>query len=265
MSLGVRRAPRERPSAAAGESSAGERAPRGVGLRLFAVVALGHPTSAPPGGRHADATSHGDAVPGTTQVAFRDVAAVVAPAPYAAEPLTLPELEDYRAVVDALFATRTVLPAPPGTVFRAREALVEWLELHYFTLVEALNFVDGRAVARVTARPAGDDATRPAALRLTPTSFTGELEIAALAASDMTSRATEAFAALGREAASWVVLRTVDGAPSDTAHASYLIDRPRLAAFEQLVTREAARRPGLRLTCTGPWPPYDFVRLQLVG
>jgi hypothetical protein len=61
-------------------------------------------------------------------------------------------------VLDALFAERTVLPAPPGTVFRGRDALAEWLELHYFTLVEALNFVDGRAVARVTARPVADEA-----------------------------------------------------------------------------------------------------------
>ena len=258
MSLGIRRAPRER--VAAVPSDVAERPPRGTGLRLFAVVALGHAPVADAG--VPDAAAGVD----TTLVPFRDVAAVVAPAPYAAEPLTLPELEEYRAVLDALFAERTVLPAPPGTVFRGRDALAEWLELHYFTLVEALNFVDGRAVARVTARPVADEAPpRPSALRLTPTSFTGELEIAELAASDVTSRAAEAFAALGREAAAWVVLRTVDGAPSDAAHASFLVDRPRLAAFEQLVAREAARRPGLRLSCTGPWPPYDFVRLQLVG
>jgi hypothetical protein len=268
VSLGVGRPPRERATGAAGaapEARPSERPARGVGLRLFAVVALAHPTGGAAARHEADAAGERDAVPGTTLVPFRDVAAVVAPASYVAEPLTLPELEGYREVVDALFATRAVLPAPPGTVFRGRDALAEWLELHYFTLVEALNFVDGRVVARVTARPGGDDddaPPRPAALRLTPTSLTAELEIAELAAGDLTARAAESFAVLGRDAVSWVVLRTVDGAPSDASHASFLLDRPRLAAFEQAVAREAARRPGMRLAVTGPWPPYDFVRMQ---
>jgi hypothetical protein len=238
---------------------------RSVGLRLFAVVALGvepRPLLA----------AHPALLEGTELVAFRDIAAVVSPAAYAAEPLGLPDLEDYRAVVSALFTARATLPAPPGTVFRAREALAEWLELHYFTLVEALNFVDGRVTARVTVTPdRPGTGGRPAPLRLAaPTGQTREEEIAALAAPDaaadgLVARAAEAFAALRREAASFLVLRADAGREDEAAHASFLVDRDRWAVFEQAVSREARQRPGLRLACSGPWPPYDFVRMQFTS
>jgi hypothetical protein len=32
-----------------------------------------------------------------------------------------------------------------------------------------------------------------------------------------------------------------------------------------MVKEEAKRLPGLRIDVTGPWPPYDFVRMQFGG
>ena len=52
-------------------------------------------------------------------------------------------------MVDAVFERAAVLPAPVGVVFRAPDVLKRWMELHYVSLSDALEFVDDRAVARV--------------------------------------------------------------------------------------------------------------------
>ena len=234
---------------------------RGPGLRLFAVAALDLAHQTPLAGA-------GPLAAGTELVVFRDVGAIVVPATYAAEPLTLPELDDYRAVIDEAFAACAVVPAPPGTVFRSREALVGWLELHYFTLVEALNFVEGRAVARVTVTARGVDpgTAARAALRLAAAEPGDDDARADPAATpDAVALAADAFRVLRRDAVSFLVLRPDGAAGSDAAHGSFLVDRPRWDAFVQAVAQLAARSPALRFDCSGPWPPYDFVRLQFRG
>jgi hypothetical protein len=220
---------------------------RAPGLRLFGVAALdaGH------GGAHAAPLA-----PGTELVTFRDVGAVVASAPFGAEALAPEDLEQHRAVVEHVFAHRAIVPAPPGAVFRSRDALASWLELHYFTLVEALNFVEARAVARVTVRRG------PLAPANAPAGEPGSL-------ADLASDAADTLRALRKGAVALVVVREGDG-PGDAhtapaVHASYLVERAQWGAFVESVSREGERRRDLQLACTGPWPPYDFVRMQLAG
>jgi hypothetical protein len=259
--------------------------PRAAGVRLFGVVSLDHHVSggtAPPnGGRDAgdrggrpgaapggDGRAEGAGPPpaappaadGTELIAYRDVAAVVAAAPYAADPLTPQELERYHAVVESAFARRATVPAPPGTVFRSRELVAEWLELHYYTLVEALGFVEDRVEARVSVTRAEPPAHMP--LRLAPAD-TAEM----VALGDLTSLAAESFRALRAEAVAMLVLRTgPDALAADiAAHGSFLVERRRWREFEQAVGVEAARHPALRFQCTGPWPPFDFVRMQFAN
>jgi hypothetical protein len=239
-----------RPTPGAGRSVPG-RGPR-VGLRLFGVVAAEtDPHEAPP-----------PAAPDTELVAYRDVAAVVEPAAYAAEPVGTEALERHRWVIDEVFARRTVVPAPPGTVFRSRETLAGWLELHYFTLAEALSFLDDRVVARVTATRA--DAPAPA--RATPLHLDQGAPGDERPAGDaLLTEATEPFRELRREAVSMLVLRAEELGEPHAAYASYLVERARWQQFEQAVAREAQRHAGLALRLSGPWPPYDFVRMQFRG
>jgi hypothetical protein len=241
-----------RPTPGAGRAAPG-RGTR-VGLRMFGIVGLDrplpHPT--PP------------VLPETDLVAYRDIAAVVEPGAYTAEPMGAGALERHRSVVDEVFARRAVVPAPPGTVFRSREALASWLELHYFTLVDALGFVEDRAAARVTVAWAADaDASRRASpLHLDAGQPTGEER----AESDaLVAEAGEPFRALRREAVSLLVLRAEELGEPAAAYGSFLVERARWAQFEQAVAREAQLRPGLQLRLTGPWPPYDFVRMQFRG
>jgi hypothetical protein len=202
--------------------------------------------------------------PAAEVVRVRDLGAVVAEARWAAEPLTAELVRGHRLVVEAVFAERAVLPAPPGALFRSRAALSAWMELHAASLAEGLRFVEDRAEARVTAR---SDAGAP------PDDA---------AASDEVARAAELFTALRRDAAALLVLRaegpgdpapagaaTDEAAPAAAgaagaleAHAALLVDRGAWGAFGDAVAREASRRPDLRLACAGPWPPYSFVRLD---
>ena len=82
-------------------------------------------------------------------VTFRDLAAVVAVAPYVRGHPTDAQLQQYIAAIDALSARTPVIPAPPGAVFRNEAVLSEWLDVHYAKLHEALGVIerrdDGRA------------------------------------------------------------------------------------------------------------------------
>jgi hypothetical protein len=155
-----------------------------------------------------------------------------------------------------------VVPAPPGTVFRSRETVAGWLELHYFTLAEALSFLDDRAVARVTATRA--DAPAPA--RATPLHLDqGPPGDERPAGDALLTEAAEPFRELRRDAVSMLVLRAEELGEPHAAYASYLVERSRWAQFEQALAREAQRHAGLALRLSGPWPPYDFVRMQFRG
>ncbi len=77
-------------------------------------------------------------------VTYRDLAAVVAPAPYVRVTPGDAELQDFVRVVDALSAHGPVIPAPPGTIFRDESVASRWLDVHYGKLHETLGVIDLR-------------------------------------------------------------------------------------------------------------------------
>jgi hypothetical protein len=184
---------------------------------------------------------------GTTLVHYRALGAVVEPAPYSVSNLLDDEMSKYLAVLEEAHAQTSILPAPPGTVFQSQGTLTRWLELHYFTLTEALSVVEGHAAARVSVSTR--DKQREDARK----------SLAGLAA--------ESLRLLRSQAAATVTLPTADGDDdaSVVARASFLVDTERWQAFENAVSKEAARQTSLDFKVTGPWPPYDFVRMQFGG
>jgi len=187
-------------------------------------------------------------VEGTSLVHYRALAAIVEPAHYSAPPMGEDETQRYLSVLEEAFANVAVLPAPPGTVFQSHNTLMRWLELHYFTLTEALAVVEGHAAARVsiTTRPGQQDGDSGRSL-------------AALAADSLRS--------LRGQASATVTLPKADGDDEDgvVARASFLVDSQRWQTFKETVNKEAERHPALAFRVTGPWPPYDFVRMQFGG
>ena len=183
---------------------------------------------------------------GTELVAVRDVAAVVAPG---AEPDPLlpdPELRDYRRVVECVFRQQAILPAPPGVVFRSRDVLTQWLELHYFALLDALSFVDDRVAARVDVR---GEPGPPVGLP-PEEGVDGVLQ--------------DALRVLRRHALGMVTFGGEAHAAGVRA-ASFLVERDRWEAFAALVAAESTRLGEGSLVLSGPWPPYDFVRMQFAS
>jgi hypothetical protein len=205
-----------------------------IGLRLYGVAAA----------ESGQATSLAE---GTTLVHYRALAAIVEPSPYSVSTYGDDEMGTYVRVLEESHAHSSVLPAPPGTVFQSQSTLMRWLELHYFTLTEALAVVEGHTAARVsiTAHGNQEDDSRKS--------------LAGLAA--------ESLRLLRSQATATVSLPTTDGDDEDgvVARASFLIDAQRWQAFTDTVSAEATRQPGLEFRVTGPWPPYDFVRMQFGG
>ena len=182
---------------------------------------------------------------GTQLVRYRSLAAVVEPAAYTSVKLDDGEMEKYLRVLDEVHAHSSVLPAPPGTVFKSIATLSEWMELHYFTLTEALSSVEGHSSARVSiSRQAIPDQ--------------GEIQksLAALAA--------ESLRLLRAHSGATVTLPPAEGDAEEgvVARASFLIETDKWPAFEEAVSAESKRQGALDIRVTGPWPPYDFVRMQ---
>lgn len=195
------------------------------GLQLFGVVGV-HGAAAVP--------------PDTEVVGFRDIGAVVGPVEALDEALV-----NYRRVVECVFRRQAMLPAPPGTVFRDESVVLHWLELHYFTLLDALGFVEERAVARVVVQHRGANAG------------------AGLLDEGTETVVQDALRVLRRHAVASVMVAT-EGAGHHSS-TSFLVEQDRWEHFEALVAEENARLSDAALALSGPWPPYDFVRMQFTN
>ncbi len=217
-----------------GASSAAIGSARGSAFRLIGVV---HSSSISNVIRLAGIGAHG--------ITFRDVVAVVRPCGNRSEALSDAALMEHHTLVAGLSGSTTMIPAPPLTTFRTGASVLQWLELHAIALTDGLAYVDGRTGARVTAaRDLAGATSDPSVL---PPS----------------SAAIESFRALRRYAAATVPVSSgTVGDGTTIATEAFLVERSSWERFASEVTAEDVRSPGLMLRLTGPWPVYDFVRLQ---
>jgi hypothetical protein len=181
---------------------------------------------------------------GARAIAFRDLAAVVTEREKFALDEADPTLaNDHRQVVDAVFKNQVVLPTPAGIVFRTEHVLTRWMELHYVALTDALAFVSDRSAARVhVSRAGGDKDDREAG-------------------SDLAEAASEIFRNLRRRAVASVPL-TTEQVTGIVLSGAFLIEQELWAEFEREYVIARDVNPNLLVELTGPWAPYDFVRMQ---
>lgn len=183
---------------------------------------------------------------GTAVVHFRQISAIVQDSDYAKIEVTAEELQKYLAIVEEVYAHTPILPAPPGTVFRSEDNLMRWLELHYFTLVEALAQVDGHAAARLT-------------LSIGETPRNGE------AAEKFQTLASQALRGFRKKSAATITHPPADNAGGMIVTASFLVETEKWQEFADAVAAEAKKHREFDFDLTGPWPPYDFVQMQFGG
>jgi hypothetical protein len=182
-------------------------------------------------------------VPETELIVVRDVAAVCAQSPYARPDATPQRIDHFAAVVDAYSQRGPMLPAPMGVVFRSRYAVQRWLELHFVSLSDALNYVENRVVARVHVWRPGEPAEREVG-------------------SDLAAVAADSMRILRASSVTTVPLR-MEKLTGIVLSAAYLVEVERWNEFTAQVEELGRDSSDLKFQVTGPWPPYDFVQMQL--
>jgi gas vesicle protein GvpL/GvpF len=191
-----------------------------------------------------DGGESGSLAPDTELLPVRDLGAIVAPSQYQRQAPDERDLERHAGVLSTVAERSAVAPAPVGTVFRDRAALIRWLELHYHALHESLSYLDGRTVARVHIAKRDPQST---------------IEGAALAA-----RAADVLKTLRLHAAAMVPLKT-EQLTGIVLSGAFLVEREKWGAFSSAIGAAGAAHTDLDIRMTGPWPPYDFVKLDLGG
>ena len=185
------------------------------------------------------------AVDGTELLVVRELAAIVGQTSYHAVEPSEERVQQVAQTIGTYVQRAAVLPAPVGVVFRSRDAVVRWLELHYVALSDALSFVDDRVVGRVHVWRPGEPSEREVG-------------------SDLAATAAETLRELRRAAVATVPLR-IEQITGIVLSASFLIEQELWKEFAAKVEEQGSRAPNLRLELTGPWPPYDFVQMQFGG
>jgi hypothetical protein len=197
-----------------------------TGLYLFGVVRSRHrrrsDPATPPGGEP------------LLRVRFRELEALVRPAPYALAELDESALQEHQRIVDAVLRKVTILPLPPGMVFQGRRAILRFLEDQYIVLDEGLSFLDDHWEIRL--HILGDDEV-------------GEVRNAA----------SRLYSDLRRFARAAIPLPTVDGR---VLSAAFLVERSGWVRFVEHSEDLNRAHPELVFDITGPWPPYDFVTVR---
>lgn len=181
---------------------------------------------------------------GARAVVFRDIVAVVTDAPFVAQDADDALVTIHARVVAAAFEHGELLPVPPGTVFRDEGSLQRWMELHYVALSDALSFVADRVGARVHVTGVG------------PGGEPGD------SGNDLASAAAELMRTLRRRAVAAVPLAR-EHTTGIAIGVSFLVERALWREFEEEVAAVAHDPQSTRVELTGPWPPYDFVTIEL--
>lgn len=172
------------------------------------------------------------------RVRYRDLEALVRPVPYELPPMDEQRVQAHQRVVESAMRRGTVLPAPFGIIFRGRRQLIRLLQDQYLVLDEGLSFLDGHWELRLHIATASG---READLELTDLAMQLYSELRRHA------RAAVPFPAEGKRLLS----------------AAFLVERAVWIEFVDRAEDIATAHAEITFDITGPWPPYDFVRISV--
>ena len=174
----------------------------------------------------------------------------------------------HEQVAEHLMAAGAVLPARFGTVLPGDDELDDLLRRNHARIVEGLGRVRGcvELGVRVLAPQADNAGSADGAAPPAGDKTSGRAYLLGRMREEQARRASEARAKdvagrlhdLLRTAAADATLRVLP-TPRFLMAGAYLVPRGRVEEFRRRVGEAGDAHPGLRLLCTGPWPPYHFV------
>ena len=208
-------------------------------ITLYAIT--DHPTPPVPPVGEMRVIASGDLAAGCGPVLKREV--------------TAEALWQHERLVEALMSDRDVLPVRYGTCVPDDAAAVRTLQDNQAEFAASLQAVRGAVELAVRVFAAGDGA--PASMP-SPKSMTGTayLRGRARVAADESGADATVHGPLARMARAATVARV--NRPGELLRGAYLVDRDATGAFSERVREIQDENPQLRITCTGPWPPYSF-------
>lgn len=174
-------------------------------------------------------------------VEHRGLAALVHHVTYSLPEWDAQHIREHSQAIERAMRRCTIVPAPYGIVFRGRQQVTDFLEDQFVALDEALSFLEGAFEMRLHIHPSG---RRPG-----------------VSEREQTDRAAEFYTALRRRARAALPLTRRD---EGILSAAFLVDRAGWVAFVEHADELDADHPEFRFDLTGPWPPYDFVRIAFI-
>jgi|KBSMisStaDraftv2_1062788.scaffolds.fasta_scaffold81824_3 hypothetical protein len=200
------------------------------GFYIYGIVRAGAPL-------HADCCGVDKRWPRIEEIRSDDICAVVSRVPREPIAATREHLLAHERVNRAVLADRTVIPMAFGTQCRSREDVAQVLRSGYDAFSEALEQMNGKLEFGLQGyrhgdTAAGTDRAVPEILRQL-----GDVSLA--------SRLNAPFG------------------PGMVMNAAFLVQRSGEAGFDHGVREISQRYPDLMFKRSGPWPPYNFVRIRL--
>lgn len=170
------------------------------------------------------------------RVRYRDIEALVRPTTFQLPGSATEDIELHQKVVENVMRRTTILPAPFGVVFKGKRPLIRVLQEQYLVFDEGLSLLDGHWELRLHVSAAAVGEVEDA---LSDEAMTIYTELRRFA------RAAVPFPSQGKRVMS----------------AAFLVDRTSWVEFIERIEDFGSHHAALTFDITGPWPPYDFVRV----
>jgi hypothetical protein len=170
------------------------------------------------------------------------------------EPISAHLLWRHEEIVETLMKTCDLLPVRFGMHVNDESAVVGALKRQRRELVAALARV--RGAVELSVRVAGEVREPcPAPAFVSGADYLRVKAQQAEADAELSARIHEPLTSLARASRRWS-----NFASDEPMRSAYLVERTVVRAFADRVSELQRANPEVRILCTGPWPPYSFVR-----
>ena len=176
--------------------------------------------------------------PGDDLIEHKGLSALVHQVPYRLPDWNRDFIRDHSSAIERAMRRATIVPAPYGIVFQDSQHVVDFLDTQYVALDEALTFLDGAFEMRLHIEASG---RRP--------------DVSESAQTDQAARFYTALRRRSRAAFTLPITGT------RVLSAAFLVSRSDWVDFVEYADELDADNPEFQFDLTGPWPPYDFVRM----